>query len=180
MQINLRRYKFMKTRMFIFTFFAITAALLLLNSCSGESTKAIRKGDTITSFSGIDLEGKTFSLASHRGTPMIMRFFLIDCPYCKADTPIFNMFYDKYRQKGLEIVYINNDAVNAEEVKTFVRDLKIDFPVIFDQEGKIARQYNVKIQPLTLVLSPEHKLLAALLGGVSEAELDELLGQYIQ
>ncbi|MBW2472432.1 MAG: TlpA family protein disulfide reductase, partial [Deltaproteobacteria bacterium] len=44
----------------------------------------------------------------------------------------------------------------------------------------IARQYNVRVQPLTMVLSPEHKLLAALLGGVSEAELDELLGKYFQ
>jgi peroxiredoxin len=89
------------------------------------------------------------------------------------------MFYDKYRQRGLEIVYINNNGANAEEVKIFAQELKINFPVIFDPEGKIAKQYNVKVQPLTLVLSPEHKLLAALLGGVSEAELNELLSQYI-
>ena len=65
-------------------------------------------------------------------------------------------------------------------MKNFARELDIRFPVIFDPEGKIAKQYNVRIQPLTLVLSPEHKLLAALLGGVSEAELDELLGKYLQ
>jgi len=163
----------------IYIFFAITAAILLLSSCSGESTKAIRAGDTIASFSGTDLEGRNFSLASHKGKPVIVRFFLLNCPYCKADTPIFNMFYDKYRQRGLEIVYINNNGANAEEVKIFAQELKINFPVIFDQEGKIAKQYNVKVQPLTLVLSPEHKLLAALLGGVSEAELNELLSQYI-
>lgn len=170
----------MKIRTFIYTFFAISAAILLLNSCSGETTKAIRVGDTLASFSGADLEGKTFSLASQKGKPVIMRFFLLNCPFCKADTPIFNMFYDKYRQKGLEIVYINNNGTNAGEVKNFARELNINFPVLFDPAGKIAKQYNVKVQPLTLVLSPEHKLLAALLGGVSEAELNELLGQYIQ
>ena len=170
----------MKTGTLIFTFSAITVALLLLNSCSGGGTKAIRVGDTLAAFTGTDLEGKTFSLASHKGKPVIVRFFLINCPYCKADTPIFNTFYDKYRQKGLEIVYINNNGANTEEVKTFVRELKINFPVIYDPEGKIAKQYNVKVQPLTMVLSPEHKLLAALLGGVSEAELNELLSKYIQ
>jgi len=170
----------MITRIPIYIFFAIAAALLLLNSCSGGSKKAIRVGDVIATFSGIDLEGNTFSLAAHEGKPVIMRFFLINCPYCKADTPTFNMFYDKYRQRGLAIVYINNNGANPEEVKTFARELNIDFPVIFDPEGKIARQYNVKVQPLTLVLSPEHKLLAALLGGVSEAELNELLSPYFQ
>jgi hypothetical protein len=52
--------------------------------------------------------------------------------------------------------------------------------VVYDPSGKLAKQYNIKMQPLTLVLSPEHKLLAALLGGVSEAELQELLGKYLQ
>jgi peroxiredoxin len=170
----------MKTVTFIYIFLATTFALILLNSCSSGSPKAIRVGDTIAAFAGTDLEGKTFSLASHKGKPVILRFFLLNCPYCRADTPVFNMFYDKYRQKGLEIVYINNNGVNPEEVKIFARDLQIDFPVIFDPEGKIAKQFNVKVQPLTLVLSPEHKLLAALLGGVSEAELNELLSQYIQ
>jgi peroxiredoxin len=173
-------YKYMKTTTYIGAFCIIAAVVLLLNSCSGESSKAIRVGDAIASFSGTDLAGKPFTLASHNGKPVIMRFFLLNCPYCKADTPIFNTFYNKYRQKGLEIVYINNNGTNAEEVKVFARELNIDFPVIFDQEGKIAKQYNVKVQPLTLVLSPEHKLLAALLGGVSEAELNELLGQYMQ
>ena len=153
---------------------------LLLVSCSGENSRAIRTGDTIAPFSGTDLEGTPFSLGAHAGKPAIVRFFLLDCPYCKADTPVFNAFYEKYRERGLAVVYINNNGANAEEVKAFADDLNITFPVIFDPGAKIAKQYNVKVQPLTLVLSPEHKLLAALLGGVSEAELDELLSPSLQ
>jgi len=170
----------MKTKIFFAAVLAASCALLLLNSCSGGKTKAIRVGDTIATFSGTDLAGRTFSLAAHKGKPVIVRFFLINCPYCKADTPIFNKFYENYRHKGLEIVYINNNGKNVAEVEGFTRELSVAFPVIFDPEGKIAKQYNVKVQPLTLVLSPQHKLLAALLGGVSEAELNELLGQYLQ
>jgi peroxiredoxin len=170
----------MKTKTLIIVFFYITVSALLLNGCSGDNKKAIRTGDTLSSFSSTDLEGKTFSLVSHKGSPAIVRFFLLNCPYCKADTPIFNKFYDKYHQKGLEIVYINNNGVHSEEVKNFADELNIHFPVIFDPEGKIAKQYNIKVQPLTLILSPEHKLLAALLGGVSEPELTELLDQYFK
>ena len=149
----------MKTLIIIFLSFAVS--VLLLNGCSGDNKKAIRTGDTLSPFSGTDLGGNTFSLASHKGSPVIVRFFLLNCPYCKADTPIFNKFYDKYRQKGLEIIYINNNGTNSEEVQSFADDLNVHFPVIFDPEGKIAKQYNVKAQPLTLILSPEHKLLAA-------------------
>lgn len=170
----------MRTKSTFIFILAFAACLVLLNSCSGDSKKAIRVGNTLSSFSGNDLEGNTFSLASHKGSPVIMRFFLINCPYCKADTPVFNKFFDEYGAKGLSIVYINNNGVNTEEVKSFVEELHVRFPVIYDPDGKIARQYNVKVQPLTLILSPEHKLLAALLGGVSEAELNELLSPYFQ
>ena len=74
----------------------------------------------------------------------------------------------------------SNATKNIDEVKKFSRELNINFPVLFDPDGTIAKQYNVRVQPLTMVLSPEHKLLAALLGGVSGAELDELLGKYFQ
>ena len=170
----------MKTKSLAIFILAITAGLFLLSSCTGDSTKAIKVGDTVSSFSGTDLEGKVFSLASHKGNPAIMRFFLINCPYCKADTPVFNKFFDQYGGKGLTIAYINNNGINSSEVKNFAAELNVKFPVIYDPDGKIAKQYHVKVQPLTLVLSPEHKLLAALLGGVSEAELNELLGSYLK
>ena len=159
---------------------SLAVTILLLNGCSGDNKKAIRTGDTLPPFSGIDLNGKAFSLASHNGSPVIVRFFLIDCPYCKADTPIFNKFYDKYRKNGFEIVYINNNGATSAEVQNFADELDIQFPVIYDPKGKLAQKYNVRVQPLTLILSPEHKLLAALMGGVSEAELNELLDQYFK
>ena len=159
---------------------SFSVSLLLFSGCSGDTKKAIRVGDTIPPFSGTDLKGKNFSLDSHKGRPVIVRFFLVNCPYCKADTPIFNKFYDKYRQKGFEIVYINNNGANSAEVQNFTDELQIQFPVIYDPDGRLAKKYNIKAQPLTLILSPEHKLLAALLGGVSEAELKELLSQYFQ
>lgn len=78
----------MKTAKYIITFFTIAAAMVLLSSCSGESTTAIRVGDTIASFTAPELEGSSYSLASYKGKPVIVRFFLLNCPYCKADTPI--------------------------------------------------------------------------------------------
>lgn len=170
----------MKIKTLSIVIFSILVSMLLLNGCSGDNKKAIRTGDILPPFSGTDIEGKPFSLESHKGSPVIVRFFLIDCPYCKADTPIFNKFYEEYRKKGFEIVYINNNSATSDEVQNFIDELDIRFPVIYDPEGKLAQKYNVKVQPLALILSPEHKLLAALMGGVSEAELNELLGQYFK
>lgn len=170
----------MKIKLQTFFFLCITAGMLMINGCSGDKQTPIQVNDIMAPFTSTDLKGKPFSLASYRKNPVIVRFFLVDCPYCLADTPVFNDFYDKYHKKGLEIVYINNDGANVGDVENFADNLNIPFPVIYDPKGGIAKKYNVKLQPLTLVLSPEHKILAALLGGVSEEELNELLAPYLK
>ncbi len=153
--------------------------LVFATSCSSNK-KPLRVGDTLPTFKATDLDGKLFSLDAHKGNPAVVRFFLLDCPYCKADTPIFNKFYADYGKAGLAMVYINNNGSTKHAVENFIEELGVKFPVVYDPSGKLAKQYNIKVQPLTLVLSPDHKLLAALLGGVSEAELQELLGKYLQ
>ncbi len=148
-------------------------------SCSSEKNKRIKIGDPITPFTAEDITGKPIALDDYKGSPVILRFFLVDCKFCTADTPAFNAYFDKHQPDGLKIVYINNDAPNIETVREFAEKLAIRFPVIADPEGRIAAQYNIKAQPLTLMLDPEHRLLAALLGGVSEDELADVMGPHL-
>ena len=148
-------------------------------SCSSEKSKRIKIGDPITPFTAEDITGKPIALDDYKGSPVILRFFLVDCKFCTADTPAFNAYFDKHQPNGLKIVYINNDAPNVAAVREFAEKLAIRFPVIADPEARIAAQYNIKAQPLTLMLDPEHRLLAALLGGVSEDELADVMGPHL-
>jgi peroxiredoxin len=153
--------------------------VFFLPACGTDSKQRLATGDVLPPFTAKDLNGDTISLDANRGRPVILRFFLVDCKFCIADTPAFNSFYNKYREKGLQIIYINNDAPDAATVRNFAEKLAIRFPVIADPEGRIAAQYRIKAQPLTLLLDPEHRLLAALLGGVSEAELEHIMAPYL-
>ena len=148
-------------------------------SCSSEKSKRIRIGDPVTPFSAEDITGKVIALDDYKGNPVILRFFLVDCKFCTADTPAFNAYFEKHQSDGLKIVYINNDAPNLEPVQDFAEKLAIRFPVIADPEGLIAAQYNIKAQPLTLMLDRQHRLLAALLGGVSEDELADVMEPHL-
>ena len=91
---------------------------------------------------------------------------------------MFNSFYQRYHSKGLEIIYIDTSP-EGNQVKKFVADLGIKFPVIHDTTGEIAAHYLIKIVPQAIVLSPELKIKGAILGGVSETELNHLLEPYL-
>lgn len=151
-----------------------------LTGCPGEKPERskLKIGDPAPDFSVMDIDGKPVSLAAYQGYPVVMRFWSTDCKYCRADTPIFNHYFNKYKDQGLRVIYINKDADEAT-VRSFVEDLEIIFPVVRDTDGSLAASYNIRIEPQTIVLSPEHTIIAAILGGVSETELQALLGVYL-
>ncbi len=155
--------------------------ILIFFACSGsdQNVRKLKIGDPAPDFAGTDLNGRPLSLSQYQGQPVILRFWSTDCKYCRADTPIFNKYFEKYQAAGLRVVYINRHSDEAT-VRRFVADLEINFPVLIDKDGVIAAHYNIKIEPQTIIISPDHRILAAILGGVSETELMNMLGEYLE
>lgn len=159
--------------------FAVLLLLVVVAGCGGGKTeKPLRVGDPAPSFTAVDLAGNPVSLAALRGKPVILRFWSTDCKFCRADTPIFNAYFDKYKKLGLQVIYISRNP-DEKTVRDFVADLDIHFPVVIDTKGELASLYHVRVDPQTIVINPEQKIVAAILGGVSEAELQRLLGAYL-
>ncbi|MGV1098895.1 peroxiredoxin family protein [Thiovibrio sp. JS02] len=161
--------------------FLLFAILLVLAACAGEDKKVakLKIGDPAPDFAVSDLAGRTVSLAAFRGQPVVLRFWSTDCKYCRADTPIFNRYFEKYKERGLRVIYVNRNSDEAT-VRQFVADLEIPFPVVLDRDGAISASYNIKMEPQTIFISPRHTILAAVLGGVSEGEFQNLLGGYLR
>jgi len=150
----------------------------LVTGCGDEAPKTLRMGDEAPAFTGKDLDGQPVSLADYTGKPVVIRFFLPDCKFCRADTAVFNEYYRTYKEKGLGVIYVNTDP-KPGEVRKFVDDLQIVFPVVLDPDHAIADQYRVQVVPQTVVMDPGHRIIGAILGGVSKEELDSQLGQFL-
>jgi len=158
---------------------ALSCLCFLLTGCGEDAPKAIRMGEQAPSFTTKDLQGQAVTLDGHAGKPVILRFFVPDCKFCRADTAVFNEYFRVYKEKGLGVIYINTDP-KPGEVQKFVSDLGITFPVVLDTDRKIANQYRVQAVPQTIVLDPAHKVIGAILGGVSKEELDNLLLPFVK
>jgi len=162
----------------LFSLLALFCCAILLPGCGRQEPKPLRVGDPAPQFAATDLAGAPVSLATLAGRPVILRFWSTECKFCRADTPIFNRFYTTHAPAGLEVFYVNTSQSEAD-VRRFIQELQVLFPVIRDPGGEIAQLFHIKAQPITIVLGPDHRVLAALLGGVSEAELHTLLAPYL-
>jgi peroxiredoxin len=160
---------------------AVLCALagVLVGGCGGEEAVRLKIGDRAPAFTIVDLAGQTISSANWRGSPVILRFWDTECKYCRADSPIINSYFDTYRQRGLKVLYVATSNETVERVRAYIEELDIGFPVALDADGKMARDYQVSLVPQTIFISPDQKIITAILGGIGEAELQELLGPYL-
>lgn len=162
----------------------VLGALLLLiffvGSCSTEEVvKEIEIGDAAPNFALKDTNGKIVILSNFVNQPVVLRFFETDCRFCRADTPIINVYFEKYKDRGLQVFYVAAYHETKEKVLDFMETLDVPFPVILDKDAKLADSYNVLLYPQTIIITPEQKIKAIIPGGVGEAELDEMVGPYL-
>ena len=152
---------------------SLLCCVWLLAGCD-DTPKALRIGQQAPGFSSKDLKGQPVSLDNYAGKPVVLRFFLPDCKFCRADTAVFNELYRTYKEKGLGVIYVNT-APKPGEVQKFVDDLKIIFPVVLDSDRSLANQYLVQVVPQTVVMDLKHNIIGVILGGVSKEQLDDML-----
>jgi peroxiredoxin len=154
---------------------SVLIVLLTLMGCSAEKIIRLKIGDSAPDFLLEDLTGKTIQLSALANRPVVVRFFITDCKFCKADTLVFNDYYNRHKDQGLMILYITT-TTDRVQVEKFATDLNIPFPVAIDHGREISKSFNIMAEPQTIILNSHHLIKGAILGGVTGAELDEILG----
>lgn len=95
------------------------------------------------------LQGGPVSVAAagKAGQTILMRFWLIDCPYCSSSAPALNEMHSRYSERGLRVVGIHHPkserARDPEVVRVTAKKLGFEFAVGTDDEWKTVRAYGV-------------------------------------
>jgi thiol-disulfide isomerase/thioredoxin len=84
--------------------------------------------------SGTLLDGKAFDPATLAGKVVLVDFWATWCGPCVAEIPNMLAEYEKYHEKGFEIVGISLDQDRAA-LEAFVTERKIPWPVLHEQDA---------------------------------------------
>jgi thiol-disulfide isomerase/thioredoxin len=121
-------------------------------------------------------------LTRHRGRVVIVDFWASWCKPCRQSIPWLNAMYARYGANGLTIIGVNVDA-ERREADRFLRDVPIEFEVVFDPQGDLAREFKVKGMPTSYVFDRSGRMVDTHLGfrdakkDEKEAALRKLLDQ---
>jgi peroxiredoxin len=92
------------------------------------------------------LAGDTVKLSDLKGKKVMLNFWATWCPPCKAEMPAMEEFH---KEAGDEVVIL---AVNIDphlDVKAFVDENGITFPIPLDEQDKVNETYQVLSIPTT-------------------------------
>ncbi len=88
-----------------------------------------------------DLDGKIHTLNDYRGKILLINFWATWCPPCRAEIPDFIEVYEAEKNNGLAILGLSVDDLSTNELQTFVRRFKINYPVALATQ-EIIRQFR--------------------------------------
>jgi thiol-disulfide isomerase/thioredoxin len=126
-----------------------------------------------------------FDIARHHGRVVIVDFWASWCKPCRQSIPWLNAMRERYGANGLTIIGVNVDAERADADR-FLRDVPIDFEIVFDPKGDLAKQFKVQGMPSSYLFDRAGKLVDTHLGfrdakkDENEAALRNLLDQPAQ
>jgi alkyl hydroperoxide reductase subunit AhpC len=116
----------------------------------------------------------TVSLADLKGKAVILDFWATWCPPCRAELPIVDKVYARYRDKGLVVVGIDTSEDDGLAAP-FVARHGYAYPIAFDRTGAAARAYGANALPTLVVISRTGAIVAVRQGITDGAELERLV-----
>jgi len=107
----------------------------------------LQVGDPAPSFEARTDEDTTWESSGRFGKKWIVVYFYPGdfTPGCTAQARAFRDAMTKLTEKGVEVVGISGDSVKTHEL--FKKAQKLNFTLLADEEGAVARKYGVPVGP---------------------------------
>jgi thioredoxin-like negative regulator of GroEL len=120
--------------------------------------------------------GAPVTLASFRGSPVIVNFFASWCPDCRSELAAVGTVATQNAGR-VAVVGIDTNDGNGAAAATLLTAAHADYPVGVDTSAKVATQYLLTALPVTYFVDAQGRIVGSALGPQSVASLSRWVGR---
>jgi thiol-disulfide isomerase/thioredoxin len=97
------------------------------------------------------------SLSGYRGRPVLINFWATWCDPCRTEMPLIVAAYRANQETGLQVLAINltDQETTLRDVRRFVAEFSMPFPVLLDEKGKVRRLYQLRGVPTSVFVGAD-------------------------
>jgi thiol-disulfide isomerase/thioredoxin len=158
-----------------------TALWLFANAAAADTAalEALREGDmkklvfhaepkAVVEAEFGHVDGSTHSLAEYRGKWVLLNFWATWCAPCRAEMPTLSNLEAELGGESFAVVTIATGRNSPVAIERFFDEIGVtNLPAFVDPRHDLARPMGVMGLPITVILDPEGREVARLMGEAS-------------
>ena len=126
------------------------------------------------------LDGRTISLASLRGRPVLVSFWSTSCVPCVEELPDLIRLYKEWQPRGFELIAVAMPYDPPSLVQQFVQQRGVPYPVALDLDGKVTTAFGgVPYVPAAFLLAPSGRIELQYTGRLDLAKARRVIAKYL-
>ena len=155
----------------------LALSLVLVNagpaSAQGSGEQRSVVGSAAADFTLPDVEGRQVRLSDFRGETVLLAFWATWCLPCKEELPTLQKIGEQYRDKGLVILTINDEA--PATIRDFLSAKHYNFEALVDSSRTVFGEFAVHFIPTAVVINPDEIVTRVITGWEGPERLLEAL-----
>ena len=108
---------------------------------------------------------KHMSLSELKGQVVFLNFWATWCGPCRDEMPSMEALYNRFKDRGLEILAVNS-MERSDEVVEFMQSYGLSFPTVLDTDGIVTRAYGISAIPTSYLIDREGNIVVRLVGSI--------------
>jgi len=129
------------------------------------------------------LNSKPLTLQALRGKMVLIKFWTFMCSWCIEDLPRIMELEHRYKDEGLVVIGVHSPESTFEKdieaLKKQMKVLKVDFPVLTDNQKQNWKAFQVENWPAYYLINQEGEIVFHKLGPGVEDEIEQEIKKLI-
>ena len=126
--------------------------LVVMQAANWWKTRDAANGD-LSELAGELMDGSAFTISEFAGKPVLFHFWATWCPICEMENDTIQSISQNY-----QVISIASWSEGEAEVKAYMRNNQLTFPVMLDTSGELAHSFGVKGVPTSFILDPNGEI----------------------